>query len=97
VLALVLAHARSAGAEDTERHGAEGGMSRRVGAGSQGREAGHRIAGQDRGNHHRRQRVGELARQTEQLERKIAEQDRLLRESREDYRARVRATYKGEP
>jgi membrane-bound lytic murein transglycosylase B len=41
-------------------------------------------------------RVGELGRQTRQLEEQIAEQDRLFREAREDYRARIRAAYKGE-
>jgi soluble lytic murein transglycosylase-like protein len=41
-------------------------------------------------------RVGELGQQTRQLERQIAEQDRLFRQSRKDYRARIRAAYKGE-
>jgi peptidoglycan hydrolase CwlO-like protein len=41
-------------------------------------------------------RVGELGRQTRQLEQEIAAQERLFRESREDYRARIRAAYKGE-
>jgi peptidoglycan hydrolase CwlO-like protein len=41
-------------------------------------------------------RVGELGQQTRQLEQQIAEQDRIFRQSREDYRARIRAAYKGE-
>jgi soluble lytic murein transglycosylase-like protein len=43
-----------------------------------------------------RVRVGELGRQTRRLERQKAEQNRLFRQSREDYRARIRAAYKGE-
>ena len=41
-------------------------------------------------------RVGELGQQTRQLEQQIAEQDRIFRQSREDYRARIKAAYKGE-
>jgi soluble lytic murein transglycosylase-like protein len=43
-----------------------------------------------------RTRVRELGRQTRRLDRQIAEQERFLRESRDDYRARVKAAYKGE-
>jgi peptidoglycan hydrolase CwlO-like protein len=43
-----------------------------------------------------RARVGELGRQTRRLDQQIAEQERLFRESREDYLARIRAAYKGE-
>ena len=66
VLALVLAHATSAGGEATARaqHAAEGGTP----AGSW-REAA--------------------------LETRVEEQDRLFRQSREDYGARIRAAYKG--
>jgi peptidoglycan hydrolase CwlO-like protein len=116
VLALVLAYARSAGAEDTARtrHAAEGGTP----AGS-GREAAFeaRVEKQDAALRGRIKeitavgseleraqaraddagaRVVELGQQTKQLERQIAEQDRLFRQSREDYRARIRAAYKGE-
>ena len=114
VLALVLAYARSAGAEDTARHAAGGGTP----AGS-GREAAleARVEEQDAALRERIEeitavgseleraqaraedagaRVGELGRQTRQLEQQIAAQDRLFRESREDYRARIRAAYKGE-
>ena len=41
-------------------------------------------------------RVGELKRQMRHLEQQIAEQDRLFREAREDYRTRISAAYKGE-
>ncbi len=43
-----------------------------------------------------RARVGDLGRQTRQLERQIAEQNASFRESRETYRDRARAAYKGE-
>ena len=43
-----------------------------------------------------RTRVGELGRQSRQLEKQIAEQDRLFRQSREEYRDRARAAYKGQ-
>jgi hypothetical protein len=43
-----------------------------------------------------RTRVAELGRQTRQLEEQLAEQDRLFREARREYRDRVRAAYKGE-
>jgi peptidoglycan hydrolase CwlO-like protein len=116
MLALVLAYARSEGAEYTARtrHVAEGGIP----AGS-GREAAleARVEKQDAAMRERIEeitavgsglertqaraddagaRVGELGRQTKQLERRIAEQARLFRQSREDYRARSRAAYKGE-
>jgi peptidoglycan hydrolase CwlO-like protein len=45
---------------------------------------------------HARARVGELGLQTRRLDQQIAEQERLFRESREDYGARIRAAYKGE-
>jgi chromosome segregation ATPase len=41
-------------------------------------------------------RVGELGRQSRQLEKQIAEQDRLFHESRKEYRDRARAAYKGQ-
>jgi peptidoglycan hydrolase CwlO-like protein len=114
VLALVLAHARSAGAEDTAQHAAEGGTP----AGS-GREAEleARVEEQDAALRERieeitavgselewvqaraddaRARVGELGQQTRRLDQQITEQERLFRESREDYRARIRAAYKGD-
>jgi hypothetical protein len=43
-----------------------------------------------------RTRVGELGRQSRQLEKQIAEQDRLFRQSREEYRDGARAAYKGQ-
>ena len=43
-----------------------------------------------------RTRVGELGRQSRQLEKQIAEQDRLFRKSLEEYRDRARAAYKGQ-
>jgi peptidoglycan hydrolase CwlO-like protein len=43
-----------------------------------------------------RVRVGELGQQTRQLEKQIAEQDRFFRASREEYRGKARAAYKGE-
>ena len=116
VLALVLAYAPSAGAEDTTRaqHAAEGGTP----AGA-GREAAleARVEEQDAALRERIEditavgseleraqaraddagaRVVELGQQTKQSERLTAEQDRLLRQSREDYRARIRTAYKGE-
>jgi len=114
VLALVLAHARSAGAEGTARHAAE-----EVDPAGSGREAALEARVEERNAALRerieeitevgsrlekaqaradgaRARVGELGQQMVQLERQIAEQARLLRESREDYRARVRAAHKGE-
>ena len=108
VLALVLAYARSAGAEDKgrTRHatGGEAVLEARVeeqdaalrerieeitAVGSELERAQARA--DDAGA-----RVGELGQQTRQLEQQIAEQDRLFRESREDYRARIMAAYKGE-
>jgi len=43
-----------------------------------------------------RARLGELWRQTRQLDEQIAEQDRYFRESREECRDRALAAYKGE-
>jgi peptidoglycan hydrolase CwlO-like protein len=45
---------------------------------------------------HARARVGELGQQTRRLDQQIAEQERLFREARDDYGARIRAAYKGE-
>ena len=108
VLALVLAYARSVGAEDTGRTqhatGGEAVLEARVeeqdaalrerieeitAVGSELERAQARA--DDAGA-----RVGELGQQTRQLEQQIAEQDRLFRESREDYGARIMAAYKGE-
>jgi phage shock protein A len=43
-----------------------------------------------------RVRVGELGRQTRRLDQQIAEQEKLYRGARQEYRARVRAAYKGD-
>jgi peptidoglycan hydrolase CwlO-like protein len=43
-----------------------------------------------------RARVGKLGKQTRQLEEQIAEQDRLTRAARAEYRDRARAAYKGQ-
>ena len=114
VLALVLAHARSAGAEDMAQRAAGGGTPTGT-----GREAvlEARVEEQDTVLRERIEeitavgseleraqaraddagaRVGELGRQTRLLEQQIDEQDGLWREAREEYRARIRAAYKGE-
>ena len=114
MLALVLAYARPAGAEDTVRRAAQGGIP----AGS-GRDVALEASIEERDAALRERideitavgseleraqaraddagaRVGELGRQTRQLDKQIGEQEWLFREAREDYRARIRAAYKGE-
>jgi peptidoglycan hydrolase CwlO-like protein len=116
VLALTMAYATSAGAEDAARaqRPSEGGT-----PAESGREAvlEARVEEQDAALRERIEeitavgreleraqaraddagaRVGELGQQMRHLEQQIAEQDRLFREAREDYRARIRAAYKGE-
>jgi hypothetical protein len=57
---------------------------------------GGRLEGAQARADHARARVRELGRQTGRLDRQIAEQEKLFRGAREDYRARIRAAYKGE-
>jgi peptidoglycan hydrolase CwlO-like protein len=114
LLALVLVHARPAGAEDALRSDAEEGPGVKSGReasleeGIQKRNAalrksieeltavGGRLDGAQARADHARARVGELGRQARRLDQQIAEQEKLLRGAREDYRARIRAAYKGE-
>ena len=57
---------------------------------------GGRLDGAQARADHARARVGELGRQARRLDQQIAEQEKLFRGVREDYRARITAAYKGE-
>jgi soluble lytic murein transglycosylase-like protein len=110
VLALVLTYARSAGAQHAAEGGTPVGSGREAVLEARVEEqdaalrerieeitaVGSELERAQARADDARVRVGELGQQTRRLDRQIAEQERLLRESRKDYRARIRAAYKGE-